>query len=82
MKEDYYYYILFLSYLETLFFFVVLEINYRTGLEDVVFFIVYIPLYAYFLFYMLDLHIVKTMYWMTVIYVPIFYLYYKIYRRK
>jgi len=82
MKEDYYYYILFLSYLETLFFFVVLEINYRTGLEDVVFFIVYIPLYAYFLFYTLDLHIVKTMYWMTVIYVPIFYLYYKIYRRK
>jgi hypothetical protein len=62
MKEDYYYYILFLSYLETLFFFVVLEINYRTGLEDVVFFIVYIPLYAYFLFYILDLHIVKTMY--------------------
>lgn len=82
MKEDYYYFILFLSYLETLFFFVVLEINYRTGLEDVLFFLVFIPIYAYFLFYILELHIVKTMYWMTVIYVPMFYLYYKIYRRK
>lgn len=62
MKEDYYYFILFLSYLETLFFFVVLEINYRTGLEDVLFFLVFIPIYAYFLFYILELHIIKTMY--------------------
>jgi len=62
MKEDYYYYILFLSYLETLFFFVVLEINYRTGLNDVIFFLSFIPCYAYFLFYILNLHIVKTMY--------------------
>lgn len=62
MKEDYYYYILFLSYLETLFFFVCLEINYRVGIEDVLFFFFFIPLYAYFLFYILNLHIVKTMY--------------------
>lgn len=62
MKEDYYYYIIFLSYLETLFFFVCLEINYRVGLDDVIFFAFFIPLYAYFLFYILNLHIVKTMY--------------------
>jgi len=82
MNEDYYYYILFLSFLETLFFFVVLEFNYRTDLTDVCFFLMFIPSYAYFLYYILNLHIVKTMYWMTVIYVPMFYLYYKIYRRK
>lgn len=62
MKEDYYYYILFLSFLETLFFFVCLEINYRVGFEDVIFFAIFIPIYAFFLFYVLNLHIVKTMY--------------------
>ena len=62
MKEDYYVYILFLSFLQTLFFFVCLEINYRTDLDDVIFFAFFIPLYAYFLFYTLDLHIIKTMY--------------------
>lgn len=62
MKEDLFYYILFLSYLETLFFFVILEINYRTDLIDVLFFLIFIPCYAYFLFYTLNLHIVKTMY--------------------
>ncbi len=50
MKEDYYYYILFLSYLETLFFFVCLEINYRVGAEDVIFFLF---LYHYMLFFIL-----------------------------
>jgi len=82
MKEDYYYYIVFLSYLEALFFFVCLEFDYYTGLDDVIFFVLFIPLYAFFLFYVLELHIVKTMYWMTIVYMPIFYLYYKIYRRK
>jgi len=82
MKEDYYYYIIFLSFMETLFFFVCLEINYRVGIEDVIFFAIFIPTYAFFLFYILNLHIVKTMYWMTVIYVPMYYLYYKIYRGK
>ena len=62
MKEDYYYYIIFLGYLEVLFFFVVLEINYKTGLNDVIFFLNFIPIYAFFLFYILDLHIVKTLY--------------------
>jgi hypothetical protein len=62
MKEDYYYYIIFLGYLEVLFFFVVLEINYKTGLNDVTFFLIFIPIYSFFLFYVLDLHIVKTLY--------------------
>lgn len=62
MKEDYYYYILFLSFLETLFFFVCLEINYRVYLDDVIFFAVFIPVYSFFLFYVLNLHIIKTMY--------------------
>lgn len=62
MKDDYYLYLLFLSYLETLAFFVCLELNYRTYLEDVVFFLIFIPLYAYFLFYMLDLHFIKAFY--------------------
>jgi len=48
--------------METLFFFVCLEINYRVGIEDVIFFAIFIPIYAYFLFYILNLHIVKTMY--------------------
>jgi len=82
MKEDYYYYIIFLSFMETLFFFVCLEINYKVGIDDVIFFAFFIPLYAYFLFYTLNLNIVKTMYWMTIIYVPMYYLFYKIYRRK
>jgi len=52
MKEDYYYYILFLSYLELFFFFVVLEINYRTGLNDVIFFLVLyrVMLISYFIY--------------------------------
>lgn len=49
MKEDYYYYILFLSFMETLFFFVCLEINYRVGIDDVIFFATFIPLYAFFI---------------------------------
>lgn len=82
MKEDYYHYILFLSLMETLFFFVCLEINYKIGIDDVIFFAFFLPLYAYFLFYILNLNIVKTMYWMTFIYVPLYYLYYKKYRKK
>jgi len=51
MKEDYYYYILFLSYLETLFFFVCLEINYRVGIEDVFFFFFFFFFFYFFFFF-------------------------------
>src|ERR1700742_4848089 len=75
MKEDYYYYILFLSYLETLFFFVCLEINYRVGADDVIFFAIFIPLYAFF-FFLINLIKKKKKNLMKVIFFFFFFLFF------
>src|ERR1700744_5948692 len=82
MKEDYYYYILFLSYLETLFFFVCLEINYRVGADDVIFFAIFIPLYAFFLFYIFNLNKGKKIYLITVFFFLFYFLFFKKYKKK